>query len=692
MNAFLNRLKQRKLVQWAVAYAAFAFAMIQSLDVIAQRFAWPDSLERILILVLAIGFFVVLVLAWYHGERGAQRVSGAELLILALLLAIGGGALWRFARTPASLPPPVAATATVAHASVSADAASIPAKSIAVLPFANLSSDKENEYFVAGMQDLILGKLADIGDLKVISRTSTLKYESKPDNLKQVAAELGVAHILEGSVQKAGKEVLINVQLIDARTDNHLWADTYKRTLDDIFGVEGEVAGKIAASLQARLSPAESSRLAAVPTTNRAAYDAFLQAEYLVNRGNVEFTSDWYSKAIPFYEQALREDPGFVLAMARLSYAESFAFWFAGRDDAGLANKASQHAQQALDRQPDSADALVAMGYAQYTGMDDFNAALGDFAAALKLRPHDPEILMASAFALRRQGQLAAAIDAFQEAVMRNPRSSFALQSLGETLLMAHRYGEADAALQRARAIDPGNTVALESLATSAVLANGDASRALALLVGDQPRLVSRRVGLLQMQGRYNDALALLKSMPMDFDGFGTAGDRQLLLADLLRLTGKPDRARELCATALPQLRAQLDKLRSKRDQSGAWTQIARALHGLGQDREALDALSRSQELARRSGDSIDYPRATTSNAGLYADMHRPDSAIALLQEILPGDRGGLYFSAASLWTDSSWDPIRNTPQFQALLKQHAQEKPAMIPVATNAADAKAHD
>ncbi|HXS04058.1 MAG TPA: hypothetical protein VN731_06255, partial [Rhodanobacter sp.] len=265
MAEFIARLKQRKLVQWALAYVAASFALIQVLDVVAQRFAWPDQLERVLIIALAVGFFAVIVLAWYHGERGAQKVSGTEIVILALLLAIGGGLLWRFERAPSATSSPDAAQRnpgkinpdSIAGATSSglpvaiAQAVSIPAKSIAVLPFENLSEDKGNAYFADGMQDLILTKLADIGDLKVISRTSTAKYQSHPDNLKVIAQQLGVATILEGSVQKAGDQVLINVQLIDAHTDSHIWADSYTRTLDNIFGVEGEVAQKIADALKA---------------------------------------------------------------------------------------------------------------------------------------------------------------------------------------------------------------------------------------------------------------------------------------------------------------------------------------------------------------------------------------------------------------------------------------------------------
>src|SRR6185437_8907733 len=200
------RLRQRKLVQWAVAYVAFAFALIQGVDVVAQQFGWPEGVRRGIALVL--GFFVMLVLAWYHGERGAQRVTGTELLIIALLLAVGGGVLWRYARTPvvsaadsstsvvtASGMAPVSQAVGTTPASMAASTAatqSIPAKSIAVLPFENLSSDKDNAYFSDGMQDLILTKLADIGQLKVISRTSTMKYASHPEDLKTIAQQLGV--------------------------------------------------------------------------------------------------------------------------------------------------------------------------------------------------------------------------------------------------------------------------------------------------------------------------------------------------------------------------------------------------------------------------------------------------------------------------------------------------------------------
>src|SRR5437016_203467 len=229
MNEFLQRLKQRKLVQWAVAYVAAAFALIQGLDIVAQRFSWPDSIERTLIIAACIGFFIAMVLAWYHGERGAQRVTGPELLIIVLLVSLGAFFLWRFAA--GSRAPIVTSVSSVAPVAITE-------KSIAVLPFENRSRDPDNAYFTDGVQDEILTDLAKIADLKVISRTSVMQYKSAPENLPEIAKQLGVAHIVEGSVQKGSDDLSVNVQLIKAANDSHLWADTFDRKLNDIFSVE----------------------------------------------------------------------------------------------------------------------------------------------------------------------------------------------------------------------------------------------------------------------------------------------------------------------------------------------------------------------------------------------------------------------------------------------------------------------
>src|SRR5258705_3734138 len=274
MTEFFQRLKQRKLVQWAIAYVAVAFALLQGIDIVAQQFGWPEGVRRGITLGLIVGFFVTLVLAWYHGERGAQRVGDTELLIIGLVLALGGGFLWRFAAARSA----DNKTATMPNESRSV----INAKSIAVLPFENLSRDPDNAYFTDGVQDEILTYLAKIADLKVISRTSVLQYKSGvARNLREIAQQLGVANVVEGSVQRSGNRVRVNAQLIDARTDAHLWAQTYDRDLADVFAIQSEIAKAIADQLQAKLSPSEKKAIEQPPTSDLTAFDQYSRAKTL---------------------------------------------------------------------------------------------------------------------------------------------------------------------------------------------------------------------------------------------------------------------------------------------------------------------------------------------------------------------------------------------------------------------------
>src|SRR5436190_9793139 len=276
MNEFFRRLKQRKLVQWAIAYVAAAFALLQGIDIVAQQFGWPEGVRRGITLGLVVGFFVTLVLAWYHGEPGAQRVTGTELLIIGLVLALGGGFLWRFAAVRSA----DSKTATVPNESRSV----INAKSIAVLPFENRSHDPDNAYFADGIQDEILTRLAKIADLKVISRTSVMQYKSGvARNLRKIAQQLGVAHVVEGSVQRAGNRVRVNAQLIDARTDWHLWGQTYDRELADVFAIQSEIATAIARQLQASLSAREKTAIEQAPTKDVTAFELYARADALAS-------------------------------------------------------------------------------------------------------------------------------------------------------------------------------------------------------------------------------------------------------------------------------------------------------------------------------------------------------------------------------------------------------------------------
>ena len=681
MTEFLIRLKQRKLVQWALAYVAFAFALIQVLDVVADSYDWPHSAMHVVFGLLALGLAIALVLAWYHGEKGRQRVSGAELLLIALVLAIGGGLLWRFGRSESPSATSRVAEATSPDAAVRkpGSAIPIPAKSIAVLPFENLSSDKDNAYFSDGMQDLILTKLADIGQLKVISRTSTMKYASHPDDLKTIAQQLGVATILEGSVQKAGNQVLINVQLIDAKTDAHLWAQSYTRTLDNVFGVEGEVAGQIATALKAKLSPQETKSLATGLSNDPAANDLFLHAEYLFNQGKMNFDFALMKQAVPLYRQAIAKAPDFALARARVASAESLLVFGAGagEDVQQLKTDARAQAEQALALAPDLVDAQLATGYCDYYIRGDYAAALTVFDAVLKTHPNNVEALTVTGYLLTRLGRVEAAIAMLQQAFAHDPRSSTTASALGLEYLSASRYGEAKAAYQHALALDPNNFNARFRYSQSILLANGDVAAALtAVPEGDDPRLQSWRIQLLTYQRKYQDALALLAGIPDTPANFGSGG-KAMAEANLHRLAGDAAHAKPLFEQALPLLRAQLTaQAGNDMTDANVWMNIADAELGLGHTAAGLAAIVRAQALVARTNDHINSAGAMPAFASLYAEAARPDLAVPLLEKALAMPGIGSFYSPVMLWIDPAWDPIRHDPRFQALLKKYAKDEP----------------
>src|SRR5690348_12434139 len=273
MVEFLADLKRRKLVQWALAYVAAVWAVLQALGLAADSYGWPRHIMQIALAAGALGFVITLLLAWYHGERGAQRVSGTELLLIALVLAVGGGLLWRYEHAPI-----VASSGLrVAPASVNALAVPIPAKSIAVLPFVNMSGDAKNDYFSDGITEEILNALAQVPDLKVAARTSAFAFKGKEEDLRKVGEVLDVATVLEGSVQKSGDEVRITAQLIDTRTGYHLWSEKYDRKLTSIFTVEDEISKGIADKLRVQLVGGGGQSLIRHATTDSQAHALYLQ-------------------------------------------------------------------------------------------------------------------------------------------------------------------------------------------------------------------------------------------------------------------------------------------------------------------------------------------------------------------------------------------------------------------------------
>jgi TolB-like protein/Tfp pilus assembly protein PilF len=444
---FLQRLKQRKLVQWALAYVAAAFALIQVVDVVAQRFGWPDPVERFIIIALAVGFFATLVLAWYHGERGAQKVTGIELLILALLLAIGGGALWRYAQVPSSVPVSVAAVSTTQVAPVpSAAATPIPAKSVAVLPWVNESGNKDEQYFSDGLSENLITALSQFAGLKVISRSSSFQFRDTKDDSAIIGRKLGVAHLLEGSVQRIGDEVRINAELVNAADGSTLWSQRYDRPYKDLFKLQDDITAAVANALKTKLleshgAMAQSDR---PPSGNLDAYNAYLQGSFYAQRpskANLHL-------AIEFFDQAIHLDARYALAYAERSRAwtqlavsflelpsEQHQAFATARDDVSTA----------LTLDPNLAAPHDVHGWLLATTDFDWKGAEAEYRRALQLAPGSEAKLSAILAAL---GQPQQALDQIQQTLTTNPLCSGCYMSRAVVLM---GLGQLDAAAQAMR-------------------------------------------------------------------------------------------------------------------------------------------------------------------------------------------------------------------------------------------------
>jgi TolB-like protein/Tfp pilus assembly protein PilF len=673
MIELLDQLRQRKLVQWALAYLAGAWVLLQVIGLIGQQFDWPQGLLRGITVAAGVGFFIVLVLAWYHGDRGAQRVSGTELLIVALLLVIGGGLLWRFApRAPEMGSPEMgsdsfsgnrtAARSTLRRPEKESDP--ISDKSIAVLPFANLSDDKANAFFADGMQDEILTKLSKIGALRVISRTSTQRYASAPGNLAEIARQLGVANILEGSVQKAGNAVHINVQLIGAAKDEHLWAESYNRTLDDIFGVEGEVAQAVADALKATLTGAERQAVAAKGTQNPAAYEAYLRGRATDNSG---YTQAGTVKAVDNYLAAAHEDPTFVQAWSALAVAMS-DLYFNGYDSARSTPEAIRDAVDTATRlQPDLAETLWARGGYLYWVRRDYPAALELFKRALDKQPGDVDMLASLFFLERRMGRWDDALAHYHETLARDPRDvSRRAQGAAEILIWMRRFDEARTQLEEALKIAPDDTTARAYLARlEQRLGRLDAADT---WLAQVPKETSDYDGTLSHidQARYRrdldglTALNLPATRRTDAELTGIDYVGLIRLGHAQRISRHADLAHatfQRLARAMAAHPGGIEHVASV----GALAPLVDA--GLGNFDKAI-ALAR--HWVETTPDTLDLGSATTVLAQVLALKGDHEAAIAMLPGLLEMPAG---ITPGLLAVDPMWDPLREDPRFVALTK-----------------------
>jgi serine/threonine-protein kinase len=451
MNEFFQRLKQRKLVQWAIAYVAVAFALLQGIDIVAQQFGWPEGVRRGITLGLVVGFFVTLVVAWYHGERGAQRVTGTELIIIGLVLALGGGLLWRFAAARSA----ESKTARVPNESRSA----INEKSIAVLPLMNSTGEAANEYFSDGMSEEFISSLSRLQELKVIGRTSSFQFKGTKDDSRTIGEKLGVYYLLEGSVRKSADRVRIAVALIKSADGANVWSETFDRELKDIFAVQSEIAGAVAKQLKVALlgNNGQTAQLttAATPSNqNVEAYNALLQGNFYFNRT----TADDTRRAISYYKEAIRIDPRYALAHAQLSRAANQIPNYGvvsvqEREEAIETARAS--AQSALELDPNLTEAHTAQG-AVLRDLDlNLVAAEVEYRRAFELAPQNASAVNGLALLLSSLGRLDEAVALTQRAIAIDPLRVTLHTNLALYLIAPGRYDEAEAALRKAIELQP---------------------------------------------------------------------------------------------------------------------------------------------------------------------------------------------------------------------------------------------
>jgi len=567
------------------------------------------------------------------------------------------------------------------HEPKTSAALGIPEKSIAVLPFENLSSDKENAYFADGIQDEILTRVSKIADLKVISRTSTQHYKSAPENLPEIAKQLGVAHVLEGSVQKSGDAVRVNVQLIKAANDSHLWADTFDRKLTDIFSVESEVAKAIADQLRAHLTGREEQVIAARPTDNVEAYDAYLRG--LAFTLKTVPTPGNSLVAQKYLREAVRLDPKFALSWALLSYVEAVGYRTLNlQPTVALREEIRQAAETALTLQPNLGEALLAKGQYHYACLKDYDTAVRYFEQARQLLPNSSRIPEALAYVARRRGQWDRSESYFNEAERLDPRNVYLLGQHAQSYISLRRFPEALRKLDQVLDIIPDD---LDTLVEKAAIAQaeGDLPRASALLAplhpaADDTTALETQVYQAILERRPAQIIARLKEILAKPDpalGF-INGELRFWLGWAQEVAGDHAAAQE----SWRQARSELEPFLKEQPENYALIgDLALTNMGLSDKAAAFKLIEQEMAAVPIEKDALDGPAPIEFLARVAAQMGEPDRAIAALQKLLSVPYGdvlasGVPLTPALLRLDPMFDPLRNDPRFQKLAEDGASK------------------
>jgi TolB-like protein/Tfp pilus assembly protein PilF len=657
MTGFFDEVKQRKVYRVAAAYIIAAGGAIQLASAAFPAWELPNWALRFVIVLLLLGFPIALMLAWAY-DITAQGIRATPTTMVPgthrrrnIIMLVAAG---------------VAISGAVGFFLLPRVSAHKIDKSIAVLPFENLSDEKANAYFADGIQDDVLTNLSKIGDLKVISRTSVMPYRGKTSNVREIGKALGVATILEGSVRRIGNRVRVNVQLINADTDEHLWAEDYDRDLTDVFAIQTDLAQKIARELQAKLSPTEKAQIERKPTENSEAYFAFLQAHDLCTRPDK--LRPTIEKAEQLYEQATRLDPDFARAFAGLAWVHDWIYHTYDPTPTRR-EKARAAADTAIRLQPDLPEAHLALGFYYYYCERNYEKALDEFAIAKRSLPNSADVYMAIGSIERRQGKWAESTANFEKAASLSPKDAWILVNLGDNYRANRNFEAADKIFDRAIEAAPSSLNARGEKGKLAIDLKGDFSeierQLTQMAVGDDPeRFVTLgRAKILMLQRKFPDALAVLNQLPQEVVHDGTAPVPKASLQGMLYLfQGDKAKAQAAFRRALPFAE---QSLRESPNDAGRHIQLGFILTGLNRKEEAIAEGKRAVELTPESADAFDGPQLTASLAQIYAWVGEKDQALRLLDRSLETPNG---ITVPMLKLDPMWDPLRNDPRFQELI------------------------
>ena len=663
MSGFFQEVRRRKVYRVAAAYIIAAGFIIQIGSAVFPAWELPNWTLRFVVMLLLVGFPIALILAWAYdvtpqGIQATPKIPGAHRRRnLALLVA--GGTIISIAAGLFLLP--------------RASARKID-KSIAVLPFQNLSDEKENAYFADGIQDDILTNLSKIGDLKVISRTSVMSYRgSGARSAREIGKALGVATLLEGSVRRIGNRVRVNVQLIDADNDEHIWAEDYDRDVTDVFAMQTDLAQKIVSTLRAKLSPSEKARLDRRPTANADAYLLFVQARDYAN--TPDHFSDTALNAQRLYEQAIKLDPNFAAAFAGLSQVHSWAYHSfdptpARREAARLT------AEKALQLDPDLPEGQLALGFSYYYGDRDYATALKHFEIAKHGLPNEAEAYLAIGAIQRRQGKWKESIANLEHAAELDPKNAQILSNLGGSYLALRDYDAADKTFDRAIVAAPQSFSAHAFKGVVAIFARGDTAVAESQLALVPPAVdlygavTATQVWVLTLQRKFSDALQALQKFQGDaLNTIDGSIPKSFLEGSLYEALGDKSKAQK----AFEQARIVAERLaRESPDDASRHAILGQVLAALGQKDAAIAEGKRAVELLPESEDAYGGPPISCALAEIYACTGEHDQALRLIDHLLEVPNG---LCVPILKLHPVWDPLRKDPRFQTLIDKYAVRK-----------------